>query len=148
MKSRLIYLNTMNLYLLIFCLFSLSCFSELDVIQSLNFHISCCFSWMSRNIGIISADISIFDSLSILWCHFKRNGKSKDFLNWKWGDFVTSCIMLWRLIGASCQHCGNAVNIKVGIHITMQYLFYHVIFILAFLLPLQSRRILYFLDFL
>ena len=41
-------------------------------------------------------------------------------------------VILWHhslccdaIIGHSCQHFGNAVNIKVGIHFTMQYSYYH-----------------------
>ena len=44
------------------------------------YHVS--FNLMSRDIDIISADISIFDNLAIFVT-------SKDFLNWKWCDFVT-----------------------------------------------------------
>ena len=69
----------------------------------------------------------------------------ESFLNWKWGDFVPCCD---AIIGPWCQHFGNVVHIKVGIHIAMKCLLYHVIFILPFILPLQSKHIFYFLDFL
>ena len=89
---------------------------------------------MSSKVGII------FDNFTILWCHFlKKMEKQKIF--WTGNE-----VIMWHhllccdaIIGASCQYCGNAVNLKVGIHITM-YLFYHVIFLLLFILPLQSRR--------
>ena len=44
------------------------------------YHVS--FNLISRDIDVISTDISIFDDPIILVM-------SKDFLNWKWRDFVT-----------------------------------------------------------
>ena len=75
------------------------------------YHVS--FNLMSRGIDIISAATSIFDDLAIFVM-------LKDFLNWKWRDFVTwfsSCCK--AIIGPSCQHPGNAANIKVGNNIAM-----------------------------
>ena len=48
-----------------FCLFSISRFYESDVIQSLDFCIPSFFYLKSNCIGIISAEISIFDDLMI-----------------------------------------------------------------------------------
>ena len=68
---------------------------------------------MSRDIDIISAGISIFDDLAIFVM-------LKDFLNWKWRDFVTWISLCCNaIIGPSCQHFGNAVDMKVGNHIAM-----------------------------
>ena len=53
---------------------------------------------MSRDIDIISAGISIFDDLAIFVM-------LKDFLNWKWRDFVT-CFLY-----AVTPLSGLAVNI-------------------------------------
>ena len=66
---------------------------------------------MSVNIDIISADISIFDDLTIFVMSFKKK-KEYQKIFWTQNDvFVTSFLMLWR----RWQHFGNAVNIKVGI---------------------------------
>ena len=76
------------------------------------------FLMQSDNIGII------FDKLTILWCHFKRNRKSFE-RNGKifW---TRNAVILWHqslccdvVIGSSCQYCCNAVYIKVGIHISI-----------------------------
>ena len=75
------------------------------------YHVS--FKLMSRDIDIISAGISIFDDLAIFVM-------LKDFLNWKWRDFVTWFSLCCNaIIGPSCQHFGNAVDMKVGNHIAM-----------------------------
>ena len=75
------------------------------------YHVS--FNLMSCDIDIISADISIFDDLVFFVI-------SKDFLNWKWRDFVTwfslSCN---TIIGPSCQHFGNALDMKVWNHVAI-----------------------------
>ena len=81
------------------------------ILSNLNFsfpayHVS--FNLMSRDTDIISADISIFDALTILVM-------LKDFLTWKWRVLF----MLKAIIWPSCQHCGNAVDMKVGNHIAM-----------------------------
>ena len=71
------------------------------------------FNLISRDIDIISTDISIFDGPTILVM-------SKDFLNWKWRDFVTWFSLCCKaIIGPSCQHFSNAADMKVGNHITM-----------------------------
>ena len=75
------------------------------------YHVS--FKLMSRDIDIISAGISIFDDLAIFVM-------LKDFLNWKWRDFVTWFSLCCNaIIGPSCQHFGNTVDMKVGNHIAM-----------------------------
>ena len=153
----------MNLYLLIsakkqiFAYFQyLVCLNK--VLQSLNFHIPCrgkvtkfitsnyifsnknfdpilsntnysfrayhiSLNLMSHYTDIISADISNFGHLAIFVM-------SKDFLSWKWCDF-------WR-------HFLYAVTPLSGLAVT----FCHAVFILPFKLPLQSKRMLYFHDFL
>ena len=68
---------------------------------------------MSRDIDIISAGISIFDDLAIFVM-------LKDFLNWKWRDFVTWFSLCCNaIIAPSCQHFGNAADMKVGNHIAL-----------------------------
>ena len=68
---------------------------------------------MSRDIDIISAGISVFDDLAIFVM-------LKNFLNWKWRDFVTRFSLCCNaIIGPSCQHLGNAADMKVGNHIAM-----------------------------
>ena len=74
---------------------------------------------MSSNIDNIFADLSIFDNLTIFVMSFLKNGKSKDFLNWKWRVFWHHLLYYDAIIGSSRQNLGNAVNINVGIHITM-----------------------------
>ena len=162
MKSKFEYLSTMNLYLLIsakkqiFADFQyLVCLNK--VLQSLSFHIPCrgkvtkvitsnyifpsknfnpivsnpnysfrvyhvSLNLVSHDIDIISADISNFGDLAIFVM-------SKDFLTWKWSVF-------WR-------HFLYAVMSLSGLAIT----FCHAVFILSFKLPLQSKRMLYFHDF-
>ena len=45
---------------------------------------------------------------------------SKDFLDWKWRDFVTWFSLCCNtIIGPSCQHFGNAVDMKVWNHTAM-----------------------------
>ena len=58
------------------------------------YHVS--FNLMSRDIDIISVDIGIFNDLAIF-------AMSKDFLNWKWRDFVTWFSLFCNaIIGPSC----------------------------------------------
>ena len=146
----------MNLYLLIsakkqiFAYFQyLVCLNK--VLQSLNFHIPCqgkvtkfitsnyifsnkyfnysfrayhvALNLMSYNIDFISSDIGNFGDIAIFVM-------PKDFLNWKLCDF-------WR-------HFLYAVTPLSGLAVT----FCHAVFILPFKLPLQSKRMLYFHDFL
>ena len=61
---------------------------------------------MKSNINIISADTTIFDD-PFLWCHFNRSESEDIFLDCN------------AIVGPSSQHFGNAVNIKLGIPITM-----------------------------
>ena len=75
------------------------------------YHVS--FNLMSCDIDIISADISIFDDLVFFVI-------SKDFLNWKWRDFVTWFSLCCNtIIGPSCQHFGNALDMKVWNHVAI-----------------------------
>ena len=68
---------------------------------------------MPRDIDIISAGISIFDDLTIFVM-------LKDFLSWEWRDFVMRFSLCCNaIIGPSCQHFDNAVDMKVGNHIAM-----------------------------
>ena len=75
---------------------------------------------MSSNIDIITADISIFEDLTIFVMSFSKKLKVKRFFE------LEMNVILWHhslccdaIIEPSCQHSGNAVNIKVEIHITM-----------------------------
>ena len=81
------------------------------------YHVS--FNSMSCGIDIIFAGIGIFDDLAIF-------AMLKDFLNWKWHDFVTWFSLCCNaIIGPSCQHFGNVVDMKVWNHIAMYNSYYH-----------------------
>ena len=71
------------------------------------------FNLMSRDFNISSAGIGIFDDLVVFVM-------LKDFLNWKWRGFVTWFSLCCNaIIGPSCQHLDNAVDMKVGNYIAM-----------------------------
>ena len=75
------------------------------------YHVS--FNLISSAIDITSANINIFDDLAILVM-------SKDFLIWKWRDFMTwFCLCCNTIIGSSCQHFSNAVDMKAWNHMAM-----------------------------
>ena len=72
-----------------------------------------------------------------LWCHFKRSE-----------DILLCCN---AIVGSSCHHFGNAVNMKVGIHITMScscsHLYYHCKYryLVLYVLNLVKLNVQYFL---
>ena len=100
-----------------FCLFSLSHFSESDPIQSLSFCISCFF--------LLNVKQHFCCHKYFWWSHhfcyviLKEMEIQKIF--WT-GNEVILChdsLCCDAIIRPSCQYCGNAVNIRVGIPITM-----------------------------
>ena len=65
---------------------------------------------MSNNIG------SIFDKITILWCHFLKKWKAKRFFELEMRWFCDT--IFYAVTQLSGLAVNIAVNIKVGIHIT------------------------------